>query len=165
MKYCLDANTFIEAHRRYYALDTFPVVWQWLLDHHENVGSIGAVYRELKESGDVLSVWVKQHKHNQSGFFRFDDDSEAVQRNYIEVANTVNRDRYYSAEEKARFLRGADPWLIAYAITHGCILITHERPAGEGSKKVKIPNVCNEFNVAYLDTFTMLRQEQAVFSC
>lgn len=162
MKYCLDANTFIEAHRRYYALDTFPVVWQWLLDNKTQLGTIGAVYRELVEFGDVLSEWVKQQK--KSDFFRFDDDNEAVQLNYIEVANTVNRDRYYSTEEKARFLRGADPWLIAYAITHGCILITHERPVGEGSKKVKIPNVCNEFNVAYLDTFTMLRQEQAVFS-
>jgi len=162
VKYCLDANTFIEAHRRYYALDTFPVVWQWLLDHHENIGSIGAVYRELKESGDVLSVWVKQHK--QAGFFRFDDDSTKVQENYVAVVNMVNNHPHYSPEQKSRFLSGADPWLIAYAATHNCLLVTHEQAVGADSKKVKIPNVCNEFNVAYLDTFTMLRQEQAVFS-
>lgn len=162
MKYCLDANTFIEAHRRYYALDTFPVVWQWLLDHHENIGSIGAVYRELKESGDVLSVWVKQNK--QAGFFRFDDDSTKVQENYVAVVNMVNNHPHYSPEQKSRFLSGADPWLIAYAATHNCLLVTHEQAVGADSKKVKIPNVCNEFNVAYLDTFTMLRQEQAVFS-
>ncbi|MEZ5453589.1 MAG: DUF4411 family protein [Thiothrix sp.] len=162
MNYCLDANTLIEAHRRYYALDTFPVVWQWLLDQYEKIGTIGAVYRELTESGDALSSWVKANK--ESGFFRFDDDSTEVQENYIAVVNLVSNDRYYSPEEKARFLSGADPWLIAYAVTHGCLLVTHERPVGEGSKKVKIPNVCAEFQVAYLDTFTMLRQEQAVFS-
>lgn len=162
MNYCLDANTLIEAHRRYYALDTFPVVWQWLLDQHEKIGTIGAVYRELTESGDALSAWVKENK--ESGFFRFDDGSTEVQENYIAVVNLVNNDRYYSPEEKARFLSGADPWLIAYAMTHGCLLVTHERPVGLGSKKVKIPNVCAEFQVAYLDTFTMLRQEQAVFN-
>lgn len=162
MKYCLDANTLIEAHRRYYALDTFPVVWQWLLDNQAQVGTIGAVYRELAGSGDVLSDWVKKHK--QSDFFRFDDDSEDVQRTYGAVVNLVNNDAFYSAEEKARFLSGADPWLIAYASTHGHLLITHERLVGVGSKKVKIPNVCADFQVECLDTFSMLRREQAVFA-
>ena len=161
MKYCLDANTLIEAHRRYYALETFPVFWSWLLENTETLGSIGAVYRELTFSDDTLSDWAKTHK--QSGFFRFDDEDEAVQLNYIEVVNTVNSDVHYSPEEKANFLRGADPWLIAYATTHNLLLITHERKVGPGSKKVKIPNVCEAFQVECIDTFTMLRQAQAVF--
>jgi len=162
MKYCLDANTLIEAHRRYYALETFPVFWSWLLENTENLGSIGAVYRELTDSGDTLSDWSKANK--QSGFFKFDDDSEAVQLNYIEVVNTINQDPYYSPEEKAHFLKGADPWLIAYATTHNLLLITHERKVGLGSKKVKIPNVCEAFQVECIDTFTMLQKESAVFS-
>lgn len=162
MKYCLDANTLIEAYRRYYSLETFPVFWSWLLENTEVLGSIGAVYRELTVSEDALSMWAKAQK--QSGFFRFDDGDEAVQLNYIEVINTVNNDPHYSAEEKARFFEGADPWLIAYATTHNIVLITHERKVGPGSKKVKIPNVCEAFQVECMDTFTMLRQEQAVFS-
>jgi len=162
MKYCLDANTLIEAHRRYYALETFPIFWSWLLENTDNLGSIGAVYRELTVSGDSLSDWAKAQK--QSGFFRFDDEDEAVQLNYIEVVNAVERDPYYSPEEKARFFQGADPWLIAYATTHNLLLVTHERKVGLGSKKVKIPNVCEAFQVECIDTFNMLRQEQAVFS-
>lgn len=30
MKYCLDANVFVEAHRRYYAFDIAPPFWRAL---------------------------------------------------------------------------------------------------------------------------------------
>ena len=32
--YLLDANVFMEAHRRYYAFDLCPGFWECLLHHH-----------------------------------------------------------------------------------------------------------------------------------
>lgn len=57
----LDANIFIEAHRRYYGLDLCPGFWE-SLRHFARGGrllSIDRVYRELEDGGDALWDWAK----------------------------------------------------------------------------------------------------------
>ena len=54
--FVLDANIFIEAHRRYYGLDFCPGFWESLA-HFAGQGrllSIDRVYRELEKGRDAL---------------------------------------------------------------------------------------------------------------
>jgi len=55
--FLLDANIFIEAHRRYYAFDIAPPFWMALINHAKNgrLLSIDRVEIELKRGGDELA--------------------------------------------------------------------------------------------------------------
>ena len=66
--------------------------------------------------------------------------------------------KYLAAETKrisAKFLDGADLWIIAAARTLGATVVTQEQAAGAGTRKIKIPNVCAQFDVNCLNTFQM----------
>jgi Domain of unknown function (DUF4411) len=60
-RYLLDANAFIEAHRRYYAFDLCPGYWEALLAYHAagRLYSIDRVRDELLQGDDPLADWVK----------------------------------------------------------------------------------------------------------
>ena len=57
------------------------------------------------------------------------------------VADYVNSTD--GSELASDFLSKADPWVIAQPIAHGCQVVTHEVRPGDGSRKVKIPSVCD----------------------
>jgi hypothetical protein len=61
-------------------------------------------------------------------------------------------------------IAAGDDFLIAQAHAHGHTVVTHERPAPNAVKKIKIPDVCNGANVPYINTPTMLRREGARFA-
>ena len=52
----------------------------------------------------------------------------------------------------------ADGWLVAYAQAHNLTLVTQEVRNPDIKKRVPIPNVCEQFNVNFINTFDMLRQ-------
>ncbi len=59
--FLLDTNVFIEAYRRYYAMDLCPGFWE-CLEHYcqeTRLLSIDRVQDEIIE-GDTLDEWVKQ---------------------------------------------------------------------------------------------------------
>ena len=64
---------------------------------------------------------------------------------------------------KDEFANVADGWLVAYAKTHGLILVTHEIYNPTVQRKVPMPNVCEEFDVRYVNTFEMLSNLKASF--
>lgn len=51
----------------------------------------------------------------------------------------------------------ADAWLVAYALTKSCVLVTHEQFARDARNRIPLPNVCQAFGVQHVDTFEMLR--------
>ncbi|MDE0502495.1 MAG: DUF4411 family protein, partial [Candidatus Poribacteria bacterium] len=60
--FLLDADAFIGAHRRYYALDLCPGFWECLIHYcgENRVRSIDRVRDEILINSDRLSGWVKQ---------------------------------------------------------------------------------------------------------
>ena len=60
--FVLDANIFIEAHRRYYAQDLCPGFWDCLTHFsiERRILSIDRVRDELFVSQDRLVEWVKE---------------------------------------------------------------------------------------------------------
>ena len=49
-----------------------------------------------------------------------------------------------------------DTWLAAFARVHNAIVVTNEQSSPKSRRAVKLPDVCNEFNVEWVDTFMML---------
>lgn len=152
----LDANSFIEAKSRHYRMKVVPAYWDWLLKRHHKfqLQSIDQVYDELTRSskkGDDLHLWSQSQKH-----FFGNSKGEVDQANFVKIANYVSTHSRYKRSEVTRFLDGADPWLIAKAMTLNATVVTHEKPADEFSTKVKIPNVAKQFNVPTTDIFDVL---------
>lgn len=161
MKRLLDANVFIEAKNRYYGFDICPGFWGWMDTVFQGgVGTVDKVWAELLGKGDELSDWAKGRK-SSAAILAVDD--KATQSVFQDIANHVATGQYKPAAI-AQFLSGADPWLIAKAKTTGATVVTHEVLAKQAKKKVPIPNICEEFDVSYEDTFNTLRTFNAEFN-
>ncbi len=158
MTYLLNANTYIQAKSLHYRMHVVPGFWDWLDQQfgYGQVGSIRSVYDELAAGGDELSQWVKLRRDH----FLFVDE-EATQTIFTEIAEHVATHSSYREPHVSSFLAGADPWLVAKAI--GAQVVTNEARVGPGSKKVKVPNICDHFQVACFDTFDLLDTLKARF--
>ena len=157
----LDSNTFIEAKNRYYGMTFCPAYWEWIRNQNQTytVASISFVADELKRGNDELAEWVKAH----SELF-LDVSDEPTQSAFAtvadEVASQVPNMKTGAMEE---FMAGADPWLIAKAMTTGAIVVTHETFDPNCRKKFLIPNLCRRLGVDYLNTFELLDKLDARF--
>lgn len=163
--FILDANVFIEAKKRYYAFAICPGFWEALLWHHDRgaLCSVDRVKAELVDFGDDLSDWITTQVPAVA--FHSTND-QAVTDNYAELVRWVMTQQQFTDAAKAEFAdaKVADAWLIAFAKTTGSTLVTHETYDDKIRRKVKIPNVCREFNVPYVDPFDMLVDLGAQFT-
>lgn len=161
--YLIDANVFIEAKNKYYNMSFCPAFWDWLLREcaGQHIFSIQGIYDELVTGNDELRTWAMNNRH-----FFLPVSDEDTQRNLATVAAHVAERQQnvpMATIAMAEFLRGADTWLIAKAITTGATIVTHERLDLQCKRKFLIPNVCNHFGVRYVDTFALLQQLNASF--
>jgi hypothetical protein len=96
-------------------------------------------------------------RENRDVLFRPNDDVE-TQARFADVAAAMEaRMPVYRAEAKELFLAGADPWLIAYAKTHGHTLVSQEQGAPNSGRSVKIPDMCGAVVVPCMRTVDLLR--------
>ncbi len=108
---------------------------------------------------DALVEWLRAKDPDLT---YIDVSEPAIQSKFAEIATwTVTSP--FGPEHVAKFLAGADPWLVASAAVHGACVVTQETHVGPGAKKVKIPNVCGEFSVRCINTFEMLSELEARF--
>jgi hypothetical protein len=152
--FLLDTNVFIEAHQRYYTMDLCPGFWK-CLEHfcqESRVLTIDRVRDEISE-GDALNEWVKQIPGE---LFAPTAEQEVVQA-FSQMMAWVQGNGTFKLEAKDEFARVADGWLVAYAKVHGLTVTTQEVFNPNIQRKVPIPNVCQQFDVPYTNTFSMLR--------
>ncbi|WP_323885647.1 DUF4411 family protein [Aeromonas veronii] len=159
MKYLLDANTYIQAKNLYYHMEFCPAYWDWLDLQCQNgvIGSVGMIGRELRDGDDELAIWVAARPHHF-----INDTDEATQTNFAKIAQTVAAGHYNPAN-RDQFLAKADPWLIAKAMSIGAIVVTQEGLVNPSSTKVKVPNICREFQIPCINTYDLLREIKALF--
>ncbi|HQT90663.1 MAG TPA: DUF4411 family protein [Candidatus Kryptobacter bacterium] len=156
-KYLLDSNVFIEANRRYYAFDLCPGFWESLSIYHSKdlICSIDRVKTiEFAKGHDELKEWADSKAPKE---FFVASDGEDVQMSYAVAMQWVQNQARFYPFAKTEYAGSVDGWLIAYAKAKGMILVTHEEPAPESKKQVKIPDVCNAIGVQCINTFDMLR--------
>jgi hypothetical protein len=159
--FVLDANVFIEAHKRYYAFDICPGYWATLLDRHSGgrVCSIDRVRDELLDQSDALADWVRQIPG--AFFVRTGNRPEAEW--YGRIMTWLQAQSAYSTAAKTDFAAKADGWLIAHAKAQGLTVATDEVLNPAIRRRVPVPNVCVAFGVDYVNTFDMLRALRASF--
>lgn len=165
-RYLLDANTFITAKNDFYAFDIVPSFWDKLLLRFGEgaLATIDAVADELMKGNDALKDWFAENVlsgENRCAVLQAKEDALVISR-YRDIAQMIARDGMYREENKQRFLSGADPWLIAAAKAWDSAVVTFERPAGVGARKIKIPNICMDVGVSFVDLYTVMRDVNIV---
>lgn len=163
-KMVLDSNTFIEAKNRFYAFDICPGYWQFLEKDfgQGNAISVMHVREEVLAGNDDLSDWFKNNldKH----YFADCQADEDVLARYREVSSFVTDN--YAAKPNAIFdflsPNVADPWLVAYVLAYGGIIVTQET-SKLSKRKVSLIDVCDHFGIEHINIYDFLRAEKAKF--
>ena len=156
--YLVDSDVFITAKNLYYSFDICSGFWKSVVHHHREgrVYSIDRVCSELLagQKTDDLVRWMKEKV--PAGFF-LPVDTDAVMRAYTDIMLWVQCHPRYFNYAKAKVATGADGWLAAYARVHGATVVTNEQSAPESRGKIKLPDVCDKFDVQCRNTFALLR--------
>ncbi|MCE5175798.1 MAG: DUF4411 family protein [Bacteroidales bacterium] len=159
-KYCLDANVLIEAWQKYYCPDVCPDYWTILaeLGRQDIIFIPEMVSNEILRTEDDLAEWLKS-----SGIpIRKIDEQTASCLKDIFAANPIHKRLVDSV--KGRSL--ADPWVIAHAICERATVVTkEEKITALISTKIKIPNVCENMGVKWINDFDFIRELNIQFSC
>lgn len=154
--YWLDSDVFIESKKRWYRFATAPGFWSFIDQKvaERLICASSRVYSELVDSADDdLAAWARDRK----GLPFFVDPDEAVQRALGTIVDYV-KTTYPGTKATDDFLAGADPWIIAHAQTHGGTVITLETRVSPGTRKAKIPDVCDHFGVGCDSLFEMVER-------
>ncbi len=154
----LDTSVFVQAHRNYYAHDICPGYWN-LLAHCAQVRDLLSIDRVRTEifapdEPDFLMEWASQAP---SELFVSSAEQPVVNA-FSEMQLWAQSNVQFMPEAREKFAVVADGWVAAYAKANGAIVVTQEVYSADVKKRIPIPNVCLEFNVAYIDTFEMLRR-------
>jgi Domain of unknown function (DUF4411) len=156
--YIIDANVMIEAASVYYAFDRVPRFWEWLTEQCTSgkVRSVSLVKDEVTSPAELVA-WLKER---EAEGLLLDSSDPAIQTEFRRMATWVIS-QGFGPEHVAKFLDGADLWIIAAASVHGATVVTQEKSVGSGSKKIKIPDVCSAFRVTCANTFTLMDELDA----
>ncbi|NNN06574.1 MAG: DUF4411 family protein [Elusimicrobia bacterium] len=162
--YLLDANVFIQAKNLHYGLDFCPAFWDWLVKNNSDarVFSIEKVGDEILAVNDELAAWADQRG---GGFFLPPDEPMLpvlAQVSAWATTHVLSNGQRYSPAAVSTFLQVADYYLVAHALAHNHVVVTHEVAAATTSR-IKIPNACIALGVKSMTPYEMLRRERALF--
>ena len=158
MSYLLDSDVFIQAKNLHYGLDFCPAFWDWLIATNASglVFSTEKVGDEIDAGADELAGWAATLG---DGFFLKPDSAMLPA---LATLSSWATGQHYEPAAVSTFLQVADFYLVAHALAHGHVVVTHE-VAAASTKKIKIPNACIGVGVKCMSPFEMLRHERARF--
>jgi len=155
-KYAIDANVLITSSRTFYSFEIAPSFWNQLVEKGKNkIILIDKVRDEIYKNEDQLSLWLKE---NENFFIIKSSADENIIKNYSLLITCVQENQQYKASAKSQFAEEPDFWLCAHAMTYNYMIVTQEKYKPNIKKKVKIPNVCKEFNIEYIDLFQFIKE-------
>lgn len=158
--YCLDANVLIQAWQKYYSPKFCPEYWNVL----NELGIQGRIFipeivqEEITRTEDDLSKWLKESKIPVRKI------SEQVTKclQSIYSKNPIHKQLVDNTRNRSL----ADPWLIAHAINENATVVTKEnKETAANSKRIKIPNVCENMGVKWIDDFQFIKEIGINFNC
>lgn len=159
MAYLIDACCLIEAQDRYFPFDICPGFWDWLDQQNKSsvVYSIDRIYLELVDRGDDIANWAKQRS---TSFFLPSDNSITLSMRTIStwLVSASATGSPFTRPAVNKFMGSADPFLIAHALANRHTLVTEETAnQSNQTSKVKIPTVCQHFNIPCITLHEALR--------
>lgn len=158
--YCIDANILIQAWQKYYSPEICPSYWEVLND----LGKKGIifipelVYEEIENGEDNLFIWLKNSDIPIKKI-----DGEVT--NHLKQIYSSNPNHKYLVSSNGIHSK-ADPWVIAHAMKENAIVVTKEtKDHFKKQTKIKIPHVCDNMDVKWIDDFTFIRDLNIKFIC
>ena len=159
-KYCLDANVLIRAWEDYYAPKFCIDYWGVLneLGAKDRIFLPEMVYEEITRTDDDLTKWLKKSKIPT---YKIDVPViECLKKIY--ATNPAHKNLVDNIKNRSL----ADPWVIAHALDQGAIVVTKEGKIDSAkSTKVRIPNVCDNMGVRWINDFQFVEELNIQFSC
>jgi predicted nucleic acid-binding protein len=158
--YCLDTNVLIQAWRSYYSPTFCPDYWDILnqLGQERRILLPNMVFEEIVRTYDDLTEWLKK-----SHIPRLPHDEQVIDC----WKNILAKDplhRLLVDDIKQRSL--ADPWVVAHALNEGACVVTKEnKETALSTTRIKIPNVCENMGVPWMNDFQFIQELNIRFSC
>jgi hypothetical protein len=161
--FIIDSNILIEPHKTYYSFDFVPEFWVFIdrCITAKKIIILDMVYDEIAIGPDALSVWIKSIQNLEP----LNHKNQKFINHYADILDFIQTSGFYKIEALNSWSipTVADPFLIAAAIENKYTVITGERPntglnKTNPSPKVKIPDICAQFNVRWGNLFDMLIQ-------
>ena len=158
--YVVDSSSLIQMNREN-PIDIFPSLWKELEDLIKKglLISHEEVFNEISQQDDMLEEWAKK---NKSLFKKPTITQTKIVKEIL---------KKYPSVIKVDSLYQADPWLIAltkelkdakqkmlWEIKR--LIVTEEKIKGN---KIRIPLVCNDYNIDCIDRIEMFREEKWSF--
>ena len=164
-KFIVDSNFFIQAHRSIYPLDVVQSFWLKVksLSQKGTIVSIDKVKKEIFDNSsheDELKLWCEANLPND-----FFINTDPVLNNYVLIKRWIAKPNHYNVGAIEEFLETglADPCLVAFAMSNDWTIVTYEKSEPNRKNKIKIPEVCTQFKVRYINTIEMFRKLNETF--
>ena len=156
--YIVDTSCLTQAHRVYYPFDIAPSFWNFLQQQFTSGTFIllNKVSNEIVKGKDALTNWV----NTLPAGIELDCHADAnIMSHYGSIMSWGNGHPQYLPLAKQEFSEfdNADPFVVAAAVEMSATVISQEISAPASTKIIKLPDVCAEFGVQHIDTFTILR--------
>lgn len=152
--FVIDASSLIDLNK-FNPLDIYEKPWEKLeklIDDGMLFSSI-EVFKELVRKDDILADWIKKHKKMFKPITKKQTETVSqILRKYPSIINVKKEN-------------AADPWVIALAVelseqktlvTVKWLVVTEEQKRGN---RVRIPLICEDYNIDYLKIFDMFRRK------
>lgn len=159
-KYCLDANVLIQAWQKYYNPRFCPDYWNILIElgKQNKIFIPELVYEEITRTEDELSRWLKASKIPIKKI----TEPVTICLQKIYSANPVHKNLVDNINGRSL----ADPWVIAHSIFENAIVVTkEEKITALNSKRIRIPNVCDNMGVRWINDFQFIDELDIKFKC
>lgn len=150
MNYCLDTSALMDAWLRWYPPDAFPTLWDKvdsLIERGRLISSEEVLQELERKEGDTLHAWAVERR---TIFLPLGADIQASASKIM-----TSHPRLVDGRTGKSF---ADPWVIATAHVHHCIVVTGEKPTGKRDRP-KIPDVCQDLQIRCLSFTDLIRKE------
>ncbi len=146
MKYCFDTSALIDLGERHYPerLKVFSPIWEYLYDGIENgdIISVDYVKIELEKRADE---WRNSFFDRANRMFIISKEIELEYANVIQEIES--RIEFKLNKQRERFMKGADPWVIALSRNIGeCTVVSAET---KSLADYGLSPVCNLLNVEH----------------
>lgn len=151
-RYIFDSGPFIDLKN--YPEDVFTSLWNNFNQMIREAGIISSseVFRELEDYDDEIAVWAKANK--QIFIKPTLEEQAGVKKILVRHPDLVKEEAILLGRPQA------DPFVIAQALSHECVLVHNEKLKPNAHK---IPNACKDFGVQEISLFEFFRREKWKF--
>ena len=154
--YSLDTSALIAAFHERYPIENFPSLWRKIEELIRN-GRLKMSQIVLEEAMRDTEIKKWCDENHLKPDFQVPID-ELVQEKVSEVLSEFPR-----LVDNRTGKSGADPWVIALALTiENCIVLTEENPT-DSKNRPKIPDACAHFNLQCIKVVDLIKRENWIF--